>query len=157
MTPLNDGGNDIAYDADGNFVTVAQTGDESAPAAIYRFTPAAPAAEEPAASDEAAGGGEAAEEGPSLVDRILDLGVGTIVKILAAIAILGMATMVFGIIIIRKHRKRNEEDGGEDDAAELGFEHPVTGEEMFFEAPVPADLEALEEGLEPYDKAFHRT
>jgi 23S rRNA pseudouridine1911/1915/1917 synthase len=41
-------------------------------------------------------------------------------------------------------------------AAELGFEHPVTGEEMFFEAPLPPDLEALEEALEPYDKAFAR-
>ena len=42
-------------------------------------------------------------------------------------------------------------------AAELGFEHPVTGEEMFFEAPLPDDLEALSEALEPYNKAFHRT
>ena len=41
-------------------------------------------------------------------------------------------------------------------AAELGFEHPVTGEEMFFEAPLPPDLEALEEALEPYNQAFHR-
>ena len=39
-------------------------------------------------------------------------------------------------------------------AAELGFEHPVTGEEMFFEAPLPDDLEALEAALEPYDKAY---
>jgi len=41
-------------------------------------------------------------------------------------------------------------------AAELGFEHPVTKEEMFFEAPLPPDLEALEEALEEYDKAFAR-
>ena len=33
-------------------------------------------------------------------------------------------------------------------AAELGFEHPVTGEEMFFEAPLPPDLQALEDALE---------
>jgi 23S rRNA pseudouridine1911/1915/1917 synthase len=39
-------------------------------------------------------------------------------------------------------------------AAELGFEHPVTAEEMFFEAALPADLEALEEALDPYNKAF---
>jgi len=39
-------------------------------------------------------------------------------------------------------------------AAELGFEHPVTGEELFFEAPLPADLEALEAALEPYDLAY---
>jgi 23S rRNA pseudouridine1911/1915/1917 synthase len=42
-------------------------------------------------------------------------------------------------------------------AAELGFEHPVTGEEMFFEAPLPPDLAALQEALGGYDKAFHRT
>jgi 23S rRNA pseudouridine1911/1915/1917 synthase len=42
-------------------------------------------------------------------------------------------------------------------AAELGFEHPTTGEEMFFEAPLPADLAALEAALEPYNQAFHRT
>lgn len=41
-------------------------------------------------------------------------------------------------------------------AAELGFEHPVTHEEMFFEAPLPDDLVALEEALENYDKAFAR-
>ena len=41
-------------------------------------------------------------------------------------------------------------------AAELGFEHPVTGEEMFFEAPLPDDLQALEDALEAFDKAFAR-
>lgn len=41
-------------------------------------------------------------------------------------------------------------------AAELGFEHPATGEEMFFEAPLPPDLTALEQALEPFDKAFAR-
>jgi 23S rRNA pseudouridine1911/1915/1917 synthase len=41
-------------------------------------------------------------------------------------------------------------------AAELGFEHPVTGEEMLFEAALPADLEALSEALEPYDQAVGR-
>jgi 23S rRNA pseudouridine1911/1915/1917 synthase len=41
-------------------------------------------------------------------------------------------------------------------AAELGFEHPVTGEEMFFEAELPADLQALEDALEPYNLAFAR-
>ncbi|MDB5586383.1 MAG: RluA family pseudouridine synthase [Devosia sp.] len=41
-------------------------------------------------------------------------------------------------------------------AAELGFEHPTTGEEMMFEAPLPPDLEALEEALEDFDKAFAR-
>jgi 23S rRNA pseudouridine1911/1915/1917 synthase len=41
-------------------------------------------------------------------------------------------------------------------AAELGFEHPVTQEEMFFEAPLPPDLQALQEALESYNKAFAR-
>jgi 23S rRNA pseudouridine1911/1915/1917 synthase len=41
-------------------------------------------------------------------------------------------------------------------AAELGFEHPVTGDEMFFEADLPPDLQALADALEPWDKAFHR-
>ena len=36
-------------------------------------------------------------------------------------------------------------------AAELGFEHPATGEEMFFEAPLPDDLAALENALDSYD------
>ncbi|MBO3732465.1 hypothetical protein [Glycomyces niveus] len=122
VTPIADEGTaqGIAYDADGNFITLASADGDGTVGTLTRYTPAAPAAEEPAASDEAAGGG-AAEEGPSLVDRIIDLGVGTIVKILAAIAILGMAVMVFGIIIIRKYRKQNEGEAGEDDAAELGF------------------------------------
>lgn len=39
-------------------------------------------------------------------------------------------------------------------AAELGFEHPATGEELFFEAPLPADLDALAEALAPFDRAY---
>jgi len=41
-------------------------------------------------------------------------------------------------------------------AAELGFEHPTTGEEMFFEAELPDDLVELQAALEPYDHAFAR-
>lgn len=41
-------------------------------------------------------------------------------------------------------------------AAELGFEHPVTGEAMAFRAPLPPDLLALEAGLVPYNKALAR-
>jgi 23S rRNA pseudouridine1911/1915/1917 synthase len=41
-------------------------------------------------------------------------------------------------------------------AAELGFEHPITGEEMMFEADLPEDLQALQNALDPYDKAFAR-
>ncbi len=38
-------------------------------------------------------------------------------------------------------------------AAELGFEHPVTGVEMAFSAPLPADLASLEAALAQYDRA----
>lgn len=41
-------------------------------------------------------------------------------------------------------------------AAELGFEHPTSGEEMMFEADLPEDLQALQDALDPYDKAFAR-
>lgn len=41
-------------------------------------------------------------------------------------------------------------------AAELGFEHPVTGEEMFFEADLPPDLQALDAALKNHDRAFAR-
>ena len=36
-------------------------------------------------------------------------------------------------------------------AAELGFEHPETGEEIFFESPLPPDLVRLDEALEAFD------
>jgi 23S rRNA pseudouridine1911/1915/1917 synthase len=38
-------------------------------------------------------------------------------------------------------------------AAELGFEHPATGEEMTFEADLPDDLRALDDALAEYDRA----
>ncbi|MEP7241026.1 MAG: RluA family pseudouridine synthase [Devosia sp.] len=41
-------------------------------------------------------------------------------------------------------------------AAQLGFEHPTTGEEMTFEAPLPPDLEGLADALAPYDRASSR-
>lgn len=44
-------------------------------------------------------------------------------------------------------------------AAVLGFEHPTTKEEVYFEAPLPPDLQALQDGLEPYNlaaKGSHR-
>ncbi|WP_169195349.1 RluA family pseudouridine synthase [Devosia sp. MC1541] len=41
-------------------------------------------------------------------------------------------------------------------AAELGFEHPATGEEMMFDAELPDDLAELEEALQVYDKALAR-
>ncbi|OAM76134.1 RluA family pseudouridine synthase [Devosia elaeis] len=42
-------------------------------------------------------------------------------------------------------------------AAELGFEHPQTGEEMLFEAPLPDDLQELEDALESYDRSVARS
>jgi 23S rRNA pseudouridine1911/1915/1917 synthase len=41
-------------------------------------------------------------------------------------------------------------------AAELGFEHPVSGEELVFESPLPPDLQALEDALTPFDRAYRR-
>ena len=41
-------------------------------------------------------------------------------------------------------------------AAELGFEHPTTGDEMFFDAPLPPDLAELAAALQPFDKAHAR-
>lgn len=41
-------------------------------------------------------------------------------------------------------------------ASELGFEHPVTKQEMLFEAPLPPDLLALEAALAPFDRALAR-
>jgi len=41
-------------------------------------------------------------------------------------------------------------------AAELGFEHPATGEEMLFTAGLPPDLQALADALEDYDRARPR-
>lgn len=38
-------------------------------------------------------------------------------------------------------------------AAELGFKHPYTKEEMHFKAPLPDDLAALERVLTPYNRA----
>ncbi len=41
-------------------------------------------------------------------------------------------------------------------AAELGFEHPATGEEMMFEADLPDDLQELDDALEDYNRAVAR-
>lgn len=41
-------------------------------------------------------------------------------------------------------------------AAELGFEHPTTGEEMQFEAQLPPDLVELQSSLDAYDLAYAR-
>jgi 23S rRNA pseudouridine1911/1915/1917 synthase len=41
-------------------------------------------------------------------------------------------------------------------AAELGFEHPTKGEDMFFDAPLPPDLAELAAALENYNRAYAR-
>jgi 23S rRNA pseudouridine1911/1915/1917 synthase len=41
-------------------------------------------------------------------------------------------------------------------AAELGFEHPATGEEMMFEADLSDDLQELQDALEDYNRAVAR-
>ncbi|HEV7276477.1 MAG TPA: RluA family pseudouridine synthase [Devosiaceae bacterium] len=41
-------------------------------------------------------------------------------------------------------------------AAQLGFEHPVNGEELHFEAPLPVDLVGLQEALQAWDRAHAR-
>ncbi|MCC3764914.1 hypothetical protein K3N28_17795 [Glycomyces sp. TRM65418] len=143
ITPLADEGTaeGLTYGPDGAFHTLASGAGESGIGTITSYTPAAPAAEEPA--DGGADDGAAAEdEGPSLVDRILDLGFDTIVRILAAIAVLGMAVMIGGILVIRKYRKAQDE---EDDSTEMGFaaEESVFGDERVFEDdPVDLGIEA---------------
>lgn len=41
-------------------------------------------------------------------------------------------------------------------AAELGFEHPETGDEMFFQSPLPPDLARLNDALADYDLSQRR-
>jgi 23S rRNA pseudouridine1911/1915/1917 synthase len=41
-------------------------------------------------------------------------------------------------------------------AAELGFEHPSSGKEMFFDAPLPPDLAELAAALQAHNRAFAR-
>jgi hypothetical protein len=141
-TPVADGGTPegIAYDAEGNFITLASTdGEDGTFGTLTRYTPAAPpAAEEDAGGDEAA---QPADEGKSLVDRILDLGFGTIVNILVVIAIIGLLVMVIGIVVIRKYRKENAEKD-DDDGKEPGFaaEEGFARKDGFLADDDPVDL-----------------
>jgi hypothetical protein len=142
VTPIEGSGTPqgLAYDADGNFSALSSTdGGDGTVGSIISYAPAAPAAEEPAESEEEAAAAE--EEGPSLVDRILDLGFGTIVNILTAIAVLGLLTMVIGIVVIRKHKKARGGDEDDDDT-EMGFarEESGFGKDEPFIADDPVDL-----------------
>jgi hypothetical protein len=147
VTPIADAGTaqGIAYDADGNFNTLASADGDGTVGTITSYAPAAPAAEEETAGDEESSGGAAEAEGPSLTDRILDLGFDTIVKILAAIAILGMATMVIGIVVIRRYRKAQGENGDKDDDSEMGFAREESGfgkQPVYDDDPIDLGLDA---------------
>lgn len=133
VTPIADEGTPegLTYGADGNFNTLSSGGSDGTVGTITAHTPGAPEAEAPVVPDEDDAAAE--PEGPSFLDRILDLGFDTIVRILAGIAIVGMAVMIGGILVIRKYRKAQNED--EDDASELGFaaEEPGFGKDRGFD------------------------
>ncbi|WP_146148129.1 hypothetical protein [Glycomyces artemisiae] len=143
-TPVADSGQaeGLTYDADGNFITLASEDNDGSFGTVTQYAPAAPVAEEETSGGDDEAAPASGDDGKSLVDRILDLGFGTIVKILAAIAILGMLVMVLGIVVIRKHRKANGDGKDEDD--ELGFaaEEPPRGrrESSFLADDDPVDL-----------------
>lgn len=122
LTPLDEGGEaqDIAYDAEGDFITLSQVDADDAYASLHRYTPAAPVSEEPAEEedgDQAAG----AEDGGGIVDFLLDLGFDAIVRILAGIAVVGFLVMLGGILVIRKSRRERAAARDDDDDEELGF------------------------------------
>ncbi|MFB9662054.1 hypothetical protein ACFQS3_04955 [Glycomyces mayteni] len=147
-TPVADSGQaeGLAYDAEGNFVTLASEDDDGSFGTVTKYAPAAPVAEEETSGGDDEAAPASGDDGKSLVDRILDLGFGTIVKILAGIAILGMLVMVLGIVVIRKHRKANQD--GDDGDDELGFaaeEAPRGRRESFLADDDPVDL-GLESG-----------
>ncbi|WP_026931165.1 hypothetical protein [Glycomyces tenuis] len=130
LTPLASEGEaqDITYDAEGNFNTLARLDSEDTFAQIDKYTPAAPPAAEPSeesGGDQASGGGD---EGGGIVDFILGLGFDTIVRILAGIAVVGFLVMLGGILAIRKSRRAR--DGADEDDTEMGFakEEPVFGD-----------------------------
>lgn len=142
LTPLADEGEaqDIAYDADGNFITLSQVDADDAYGSIHRYTPAAPPSEEPGeeGGDQAA---EAPEEGGGIVDFLLDLGFDAIVRILAGIAVVGFLVMLGGILVIRKSRRERAAAEDDDDEDELGFaaEEPAFAEAQ--DDPVDIGLE----------------
>lgn len=146
VTPVADEGEaeGLAYDADGNFLTLASMpGDDGTFGTVTRYTPAAP----PAAEEDSSGDEEAAapaDDGRSLVDRILDLGFGTIVNILVVLAIIGLIVMVIGIVVIRKYRKENGGGDDEDDGKEPGF----AAEEGFRRKGFIADDDPVDLGID---------
>ncbi|GAB3999996.1 hypothetical protein GCM10029992_30520 [Glycomyces albus] len=138
VTPLADEGQaqDITYDADGNFVTLASVDSSDPFGSITTYTPAAPAAEDGGGDGEGSGGdSSAAEDDESIVDWILGLGFTNIIRILTAIAVVGFGVMLGGILVIRKHRRRRRE-GAEDE--ELGAAEESAFDD-FKDDPLPRD------------------
>lgn len=121
VTPLADEGQaqDITYDADGNFVTLASLDGGDPLGSITTYTPAAPPAEDGGddAADSGGGSSDSEDEG-GIVDWLLDLGFTNIIRILTGIAVVGFGVMLGGILVIRKHRRRRREAA--DDGEELG-------------------------------------
>lgn len=150
VTPITAEGTaqDVAYDAEGNFHVLSATGgDDGTYGTITSYAPGVPApADDAPASDEETQAAEKA--GPSLLDRILGLGFDTIIKILAGIAILGMFTMVMGIVVIRKHRKAHAAAVADEESDELGFaaEEPAFGRDD--EPFMPRDDDPIDLGIE---------
>ncbi|WP_026922355.1 hypothetical protein [Glycomyces arizonensis] len=147
LTPLADEGDaqDITYDAEGNFITLSQLDSEDTFASINKYTPAAP--EAPATEDtaEAADDQAAGEKsGGGIVDFILDLGFDNIVRILAAIAVVGFIVMVGGIFAIRKSRRQRAAAEEDDDTETAAAEESPFGD-LKGGPPDPVDI-GLEAG-----------
>ncbi len=126
VTPLADEGEPqgIAYDADGNFLTLSQVDGDGTYATINRYRPAAPEAEAPADSNDESAADEEDDDG--FIDFVLGLGFDNIIRILAGIAVVGFLVMLGGILVIRKSRRERaeaEDDETEDDDAET----PILG------------------------------
>ncbi|WP_460540675.1 hypothetical protein [Glycomyces halotolerans] len=137
VTPLEgaSGGQDITYGADGEFVTLSKVDGDDTFASITGYTPAEPQPEEPAPA-EGGESGSAADDG-GFVDMLLGLGFDAIIRILAAIAVVGFLVMLAGIMVIRKHRREHRAE--DEDGAEMGFarEESVFGD---IRADDPVDL-----------------
>ena len=121
VTPLADEGRaqDVTYDAEGSFVTLASVDSDDPFGTLSSYTPAAP----PPADEEAEGGDEAAEDSSAggsdgIIDWLLDLGFTKIIWILRLIALVGFGVMLGGIlVIILKRLRRRREEADEEEAS----------------------------------------
>ncbi|THV42677.1 hypothetical protein [Glycomyces buryatensis] len=142
VTPIEDEGGPqgIAYDADGNFVTLATQDNQDPYGTLTQYTPAAPAADDGGGEgeDEAAGDEAAAEDDQSFADWAI-ANIDTVIKLLAGIAVVGMLVMIGGIVAIRKAKRRN---GNDDEDAPLGFAREESGFGDDKDDPVDLGLDA---------------